>query len=160
MNSRWRSLFFSFTNAPATGFPDASCTTPSTAELFSAARANWPQRNSKTAAKMTVNFDRVPLDVIPDLLVFLAPRVSGEPVTNAVPNHRGKKRRSKCVLGPDYARSIRQFRFPSLTIFKRPVKGCDAFALKAPQRPLGGQFERGSPRKPGLHMISNLKFQI
>jgi hypothetical protein len=40
-------------------------------ELFSAARANWPQRNSKTAAKIAVNFDRVPLNVIPDLLIFL-----------------------------------------------------------------------------------------
>src|SRR5580693_7279500 len=70
MNSRWRSLFFNFTNAPATGFPDASCTRPSTVELFSAAQANWLQRNSKTAAKMTVNLDRVRLDVISDLLIF------------------------------------------------------------------------------------------
>jgi hypothetical protein len=47
-------------------------------ELFSAAHANWPQRNSKAAAKMIVKFDRVPLDVIPDLLIFLSPRAEGE----------------------------------------------------------------------------------
>src|SRR5580704_11989059 len=72
MNSRWRSLFFSFTNAPATGFPDASCTTPSRVELFSAAHANWLQSDSKAAAKPTMNFKRILLSVIPDLLVFLA----------------------------------------------------------------------------------------
>src|SRR5216683_1984182 len=85
MNSRWRSLFFSFTNAPATGFPDASCTTPSTVELFSAAHANWPQRNSKTAVKMSANFDRVPLDFIPDLLIFLSLCTCEGRATNAAP---------------------------------------------------------------------------
>src|SRR6266851_4221127 len=85
MNSRWRSLFFSFTNAPATGFPDASCTTPSTFELFSAAHADWPQRNSNTAVKMTANFDRVPLNFIPDLLIFLSLCTCEGPATNAAP---------------------------------------------------------------------------
>jgi hypothetical protein len=43
-------------------------------ELFSAAFANWPQRKSKAVAKMAANFDRVLLDVIPDLLIFFVPR--------------------------------------------------------------------------------------
>src|SRR5882762_5925766 len=69
MNSRWRSLFFSFTNAPVTGFPEASCTTPSTVEVFSAALASSPDRSSRALAKMSVNFDHIPFDFILDLLV-------------------------------------------------------------------------------------------
>jgi hypothetical protein len=43
-------------------------------ELFSAALANWPQKKSNTAAKRTASFDRVTMDVIPDLLVFFSQR--------------------------------------------------------------------------------------
>src|SRR5579872_1305098 len=123
MNSRWRSLFFSFTNAPVTGFPDASCTTPSMVELFSAAVANWPQRKSNTAAKRTVNFGRVLMDVIPDLLVFsLSPCLSGGPAINAVADRVFNNRPSKCGLGPAYSRSIRQFRSSTLRIFEQALK--------------------------------------
>src|SRR5712672_259753 len=41
---------------------------PSTTELFSAARANWPHSRSSAVAKMTVKLNRVSFDVIPDLL--------------------------------------------------------------------------------------------
>jgi hypothetical protein len=55
-----------------TGFPEASLTTPSMVELFSAARANWPQKNSSAAAKMIATLDRVPWNLIANLLVLLS----------------------------------------------------------------------------------------
>src|SRR5579862_3969822 len=125
MNSRCRSLFFSFTNAPVTGFPEASCTTPSMVELFSAARANWPLRHSIKAAKTAVKVDRVRLNVIPDLLIFLSPRVSGGQIIHVGSARIRNKRRSKCVFRPDYSRSIRQFRSRALTIFRRGLEGGD-----------------------------------
>src|ERR1700733_9107799 len=125
MNSRWRSLFFNFTNAPATGFPDASCTTPSMAELFSAARANWPERHSKRAAKMAVKVDRVRLDFIPDLLISLSLCVNSEHAINAAPARMCNGKHSECVYGPDYSRSIRQFSSSTLTIFEWAVKEGD-----------------------------------
>jgi hypothetical protein len=70
-------------------------------ELFSAARANWPPRNSKTAVKMTANFDPVRLDVIPDLLIFLSPSKSAGVPTNRVADRMRHTRHANCVFGPD-----------------------------------------------------------
>src|SRR5579871_3148688 len=71
MNSRWRALFFNFTNAPVTGLPAASCTTPSMVEEFSAADANWQAKKIEIAASNIANQDRVLLDFIPVSLEFL-----------------------------------------------------------------------------------------
>src|SRR5215469_11820934 len=71
MNSRWRALFFSFTKAPVTGLPEASCTTPSMVEEFSAAEANWQAKKIETAASNSANQDRFPLNFIPVSLEFL-----------------------------------------------------------------------------------------
>ena len=87
------------------------------------AMASPPQRNRKAAAKMTVNFDRVPYCVILDLLIFLSPCAGERRAGETAPARVANPRRSQSVFRPDSARSIRQFSSGALTIFKRAVKG-------------------------------------
>src|ERR1700730_17461157 len=155
MNSRCRSLFFNFTKAPVTGLPEASCTMPSMVDLFSAARANWPYRNSETAAKMTVDFDRVALDVIPDLLNFLSQCVQERPAINALAAHVYNMKASNCAFGPGYSRSIRQIRSDALTIYSQLLKGAPCDRWRVPGGTVGQRL-----RRPMGQRISDLEFEI